>query len=361
MPFKSKKQSNACFASNGFGRKIDCKEWAHETNYKNLKKQLGGQDDYMWGNPSLPGQKPPTPTNPYIQQMLDISQQTGYQETHDGGQLNNSRSFQEPSRRDIKVDPFFLLRGVQNGLSWLGGIKDRARQNQYMMQQYSTLGQAVPANLEDYQPTNNNQYFQMGGPRLVERVPDGYLPIPGMTDYFKKDTNRSGSQTPKVKGPQMSDGDWRNFIANNPQRSAMHSSDTVFMRRPTPAAPQQHPITSFDGEMIYGMDNKPAGMYRFNTRSGMFPEPGITNLTGQWADAQWMDVDGMGKPTGEMVTIPGQDFFNRVIEGGNRLHNRAPVDSSFRALSLAKKEMGGMKKGGKMKCGYGGKTKYRGE
>jgi len=38
MPFKSKKASAACFATNGFGGKVSCKEWAHETNYKNLPK-----------------------------------------------------------------------------------------------------------------------------------------------------------------------------------------------------------------------------------------------------------------------------------------------------------------------------------
>lgn len=41
MPFKSKKQSKACFATKGFGRKIDCKKWAKETNYKSLKMRGG--------------------------------------------------------------------------------------------------------------------------------------------------------------------------------------------------------------------------------------------------------------------------------------------------------------------------------
>jgi hypothetical protein len=36
MPFKSKKQSKACFASGGFGGKVNCQEWAGKTNYKRL-------------------------------------------------------------------------------------------------------------------------------------------------------------------------------------------------------------------------------------------------------------------------------------------------------------------------------------
>src|SRR5688572_10369209 len=45
MPFKSKKQMKACFASDGFNGKVDCKEWARETkNTKSLpnKKEEGG-------------------------------------------------------------------------------------------------------------------------------------------------------------------------------------------------------------------------------------------------------------------------------------------------------------------------------
>lgn len=39
MPFKSSQQSKACFASKGFGGKVDCKEWAGKTNYKTLPKK----------------------------------------------------------------------------------------------------------------------------------------------------------------------------------------------------------------------------------------------------------------------------------------------------------------------------------
>ena len=46
MPFKSKAQMRACFASDGFGGKVDCREWARETkNTKSLpkkKKEEGG-------------------------------------------------------------------------------------------------------------------------------------------------------------------------------------------------------------------------------------------------------------------------------------------------------------------------------
>lgn len=36
MPFLSLKQSKACFSTHGFNGKVNCKEFASHTNYKNL-------------------------------------------------------------------------------------------------------------------------------------------------------------------------------------------------------------------------------------------------------------------------------------------------------------------------------------
>ena len=36
MPFKSKAQSKACFASGGFDGSVDCMKWAKSTQYKKL-------------------------------------------------------------------------------------------------------------------------------------------------------------------------------------------------------------------------------------------------------------------------------------------------------------------------------------
>jgi hypothetical protein len=49
MPFKSKAQMKACFATNGFNGKIDCDEWAKDTNTKSLpdkKREEGGYNMY---------------------------------------------------------------------------------------------------------------------------------------------------------------------------------------------------------------------------------------------------------------------------------------------------------------------------
>jgi hypothetical protein len=36
MPFVSKKQQKACYATNGFGGKVNCKEFSDKTNQKSL-------------------------------------------------------------------------------------------------------------------------------------------------------------------------------------------------------------------------------------------------------------------------------------------------------------------------------------
>lgn len=41
MPFKSKSQQKACYATNGFGGKVDCKKWSKKTNQKSLPERSG--------------------------------------------------------------------------------------------------------------------------------------------------------------------------------------------------------------------------------------------------------------------------------------------------------------------------------
>jgi hypothetical protein len=39
MPFVSRKQSAACYASHGFNGKVDCGEWSRKTDYKHLPER----------------------------------------------------------------------------------------------------------------------------------------------------------------------------------------------------------------------------------------------------------------------------------------------------------------------------------
>lgn len=40
MPFKSKAQQKACYASGGFGGKVNCKEYSAKTNQKSLPNRV---------------------------------------------------------------------------------------------------------------------------------------------------------------------------------------------------------------------------------------------------------------------------------------------------------------------------------
>lgn len=60
MPFESKQQSKACFATNGFGGKVDCKEWADKTNYKSIpskKTSANPQKKHLFNSHPFMGKK----------------------------------------------------------------------------------------------------------------------------------------------------------------------------------------------------------------------------------------------------------------------------------------------------------------
>jgi hypothetical protein len=48
MPFKSKSQWKACFASKGFGGKVDCEKWAKKTKkFKKLPNKLEMKNEFF--------------------------------------------------------------------------------------------------------------------------------------------------------------------------------------------------------------------------------------------------------------------------------------------------------------------------
>ena len=40
MPFSSKKQARACYATKGFGGGVNCAEWAKKTNFGKLTEKV---------------------------------------------------------------------------------------------------------------------------------------------------------------------------------------------------------------------------------------------------------------------------------------------------------------------------------
>jgi hypothetical protein len=64
---------------------------------------------------------------------------------------------------DDEFDPYFALKNMTTGLSWLSNTMERGRQNQYMRQQLSTLGQMDPIPVDNFQPNPFSLYAKYGG------------------------------------------------------------------------------------------------------------------------------------------------------------------------------------------------------
>lgn len=88
-------------------------------------------------------------SNPEIQKQYDTSllsqKESGYRDWY-------ANKYKQESS---KIDPYFALRGVGTGLNWLATKMENNRNNQYEYNQYSTMGQIDPANIEDFQPRYN--------------------------------------------------------------------------------------------------------------------------------------------------------------------------------------------------------------
>lgn len=90
-----------------------------------------------------------------------------------------------PEKKDDKFNPLFALRGFSTGLAWLSGKLDRNRQDQYMLQQMSTLGQMDPTSVDNFQPNPYNLYAKHGGKLQLGGLPQaGKTKIKGNTFNF---------------------------------------------------------------------------------------------------------------------------------------------------------------------------------
>lgn len=199
MPFTSSSQMKKCFSlkSKGKNGSWNCDEWAHATkNIKSLpmkvkhlrgNKQKGGNipsqeelwknypplpqasntpfdmNEYLWGNPSL------HPQNiDYSQGEYNLPRERGVPMDYSSPNMQTMQPIQDynpftPKPPKDKIDPYFALKGFTTGSEWLSGIVDRGRQNNYMQNQFSTLGQHQGMPVQDFQPNPFSLYAKYGG------------------------------------------------------------------------------------------------------------------------------------------------------------------------------------------------------
>lgn len=126
MPFKSKKQMKACFATNGFNGKIDCKEWAN----KSLpKKSYGGTNMYRPKNCKKCGGKmqvggpAPSPSvytsqaevdaaNRYAKDLAMRQGNSGYMDVHVARKIGDPRVQMIDSQTGLPATPRETSSGI---------------------------------------------------------------------------------------------------------------------------------------------------------------------------------------------------------------------------------------------------------
>lgn len=168
------------------------------------------------------------------------------------------------------------------------------------------------------------------GGRLVYKVPEGYLPLPNKPNYYYKTTNKDILSQDNLAGQKASNEEWVKFL-NTPKgklwKENQQNTDIVYIQT-------NQPVKSFDGQLVYKLDNKPAGMYRWKTRDGQI----LSSNNGQLNDnvVEWSDVDMYGKPTGGILTIPGDIFSNKITKGVNRLYDESLLNTYRTAPTLEK-------------------------
>lgn len=196
MPFRSKQQMKACFASNGFNGKIDCEEWAKETkDIKSLpnKKEKGG---HMYrGCMKCGGKKKMQPGGIQIDPrfMMGTAEEeysrpepeaytpvTYQNRVHEGlmrGIIEPKEGYEDwfetkggAAKKTKKDDIYTTLMNIslgskaaRTGLGWLSGMVDRNRQNQFDYEQQSALGQMNPIPVNQFQPNPYSLYAKYGG------------------------------------------------------------------------------------------------------------------------------------------------------------------------------------------------------
>lgn len=134
----------------------------------NLKKmQLGGCHDSLGNNIPCQGEMTNASDNGQWNRVATNPMQIPQQQTDvprveriTPGTVNESQAQPNGSK---SVDPLFSFLGATNGLSWLSGVVDRKRQDNYMNSQFAQFNQMNPMPADDYQPNPFSLYSKYGG------------------------------------------------------------------------------------------------------------------------------------------------------------------------------------------------------
>lgn len=309
-----------------------------------------------------------------------------------------------PNKKET-TDWASILLGTTGLLSDISGRMERGRQDQYMYENLSALGQMNPMPTDDFQPNPYNLYMKKGGNlktimkeyqkfsnnaqmdmgdgevddkgmmkkggyeidrmlitrkilpelfyfgrmgsrkykkqdggRLVTEVPIGYEPFKkeGNRSYYQMNTSINPAQkASKMANPQdyekyistmVQSGISPEELANKGYISASNISKfTPFYKKDVVyTETQPDPTTAFRGEPVYE-GNRLVGFSRYSSRNSPNQQsPGVMNTAEQFSE--FMFADEMGKPIGDLYSIPATEWSNTFTGGTRHLKTREGLD-----------------------------------
>lgn len=212
-----KMQTGGCFDANGFP--VPCQQLSGT-----------GQADQSWKDSETPSNVVPVPVNPDPAYSTRIQQEP--QGGYDINPIRQKNNGDWVINRKGETDPFRVALGLQtetNALSWLSGIVDRRRQNRYMYDQYSTLGQNEAQPVSNFQPNPYNLYARYGG--YLKKYMMGYT-NQSENPAFPTDEGmmRTGGLTPNKAREILHDGTVHGHKITEKQRrffGAMSKGNTL--------------------------------------------------------------------------------------------------------------------------------------
>lgn len=261
MPFVNQKQRAACYAEKARNPKStwDCDKWNKETPKNIPKGKMGGKSkwrgqpcmecggEFQGGGPLKVGPDGFT----ILHDNRNIDPGFGMKDPWNGRDLDPGfsnpryatgvstspkRDFQAeiaakavaPVADHIEVTPYqgkeksdfdwqSLFGYITGAVGELAGKADRSRQNQYMYNQYSTLGQMNPIPAENYQPNPYSLYAKYGG-SLKKYQTGGPIVVNNPNDKRLRAYNDSMSLYTATKGDinrlkTMSQDEWFDYTS----------------------------------------------------------------------------------------------------------------------------------------------------
>ncbi len=199
MPFKSKAQRRWMYAND----KEMADRWSKDTPKgkklpEKVKKQAGGP--YVQDNAYY------TPGDENYVPKIDMSM---YAAPDPGADINlndvpysqraelaeRQRKIPRTEKERKEWNPTSLLRNAGIGASLLSGRMERNRQDQYMYDQFSSMGQLNPMPVDNFQPNPYRLYSQYGG--SIKKYQQGGPTIADATNHAKAFALRRGHMNPQ--------------------------------------------------------------------------------------------------------------------------------------------------------------------